>query len=70
MKIRILRTHNLGGGHTATEGEVLDLPDAEALYKIQLGHAEAVSDVPPAKGEVHFTDEESKSTGHPAIKKK
>jgi len=56
MLIRIIRTHSLGGGKTATEGEVLDLPEGEALYKINLGHAEAAQELPPQKGEVKFTE--------------
>jgi hypothetical protein len=48
MHVRIIRSHCLGGGKDAFEGEVLDLPTPEALRKIKKGWAVACDPPAPA----------------------
>ena len=49
MRVKVISAFCLGGGVDVFEGQVIDMPDAEANVKIQQGFVVATEDKPSGK---------------------
>ena len=69
MKVKIKR-NTVAAGVTVNEGQVIDLPETEARFLIQIGKAEAVETADAPKVETADASPEMETTNRPNPKSK